>query len=54
MATGNLFLGIDSSGGTGFDSASELIPHRNRLLLSLVAHALDEKSIPAYKIEVSW
>ena len=31
MATGNIFLGIDSSGG--IDSAIELIPRRNRFPL---------------------
>jgi hypothetical protein len=31
MVTSNLFLGIDSSGG--IDTATEMIPRRNRLLL---------------------
>ncbi len=45
MAIGNLFQGIDSPGE--IDSAIELIPRRR-------PHVLDEKSIPASKIEVSW
>jgi hypothetical protein len=65
VATGSLFVGIDFSGR--MDSAMELIPHRNRFFLFLYknffsdtlrkcdkAHVLDEKSISASKIDVSW
>jgi hypothetical protein len=60
MVTGSLFLCIGSSGG--IVSALESIPGRDRVLMceNFQAihlerrHLLDEKSIPAYKIEVSW
>jgi hypothetical protein len=56
IATGSLILGIDFSGNV--DSAIELIPRRNRLLLMQIlsdtlrrkrerAHLLDEKFIPS-------
>ncbi len=44
MATGSLFLDIDSSGG--INSALGLTPLRNLF-------PLDEKAIPAFKIEVA-
>ncbi len=59
MATGSLFLGIESSGG--IDSPIELIPRRNRFLLHNThgtlrkkAKVLDEKTIRVSKAEVSW
>jgi hypothetical protein len=61
MATGSLFLGIDSSGGIDsvmkIDASPESIPPERKFLCGTLrniekAHVLDEKSIPASKIEV--